>query len=128
MPDDCFAVKSFRTFVESSSAYSALQSELSNLLNFAAWRIQIAYFNEIKRSFENEQPLIDAINKVTIQHAMLDKMLFFVEDAIDQILDDLKERFEDEAYVSGESDESMEIDDVDHDDKIKMVNMYIICY
>jgi hypothetical protein len=111
IPDNKYSLDIFNSFVKTSSTFSVLQSELINLLGYYAWTKQIMYFRKIKAWFDNKRPLSDAEVQIPIEKIPLE-MMFFVEDAIDQILDDLKYRLDETTCKSNDTKDNETINDV----------------
>jgi hypothetical protein len=78
----------FKTVIKTTLAVSNLQSELNTLLNNHAWNAQIFYYKRIKACFDNDVPLSYDALQIPIE-GLNEATLFFVDDAIDQILSDL---------------------------------------
>lgn len=109
MHHDKYKVDFVKSFLKTSSALSHLESELNKMLNFHAWDKQIEYFKQVKASFEGKTTSIQ-MDRIHVERLPI-HLLFFVEDAIEQMLKDLESRFDDEAYES--SAETSDSDDIE---------------
>jgi hypothetical protein len=96
-------VKSYLKTTDALNSFNSFENELKNLLNFYAWDKQILYFKQIKASFKTQESILDRVNLIKIEGIPLD-MQFYIEDAIDQIFQELQNRFDDEGYESESSE------------------------
>lgn len=92
-------VKSYLKTTAALNSFNSYQTELSNLLSFYAWNTQILYFKQMKASVKTPELLLEKIKLIKIEGIPLE-MQFYIEDAIDQILQDLQNRFDDDGYES----------------------------
>jgi hypothetical protein len=105
IPSNQYTLDIFKSLVKTSSTFSNLEKEIGNLLSFYAWNKQILYFRQIQACFNiNKSEMLASTAESILVEPVPDDMMFFVEDAIDQIIADLKTLFEDEAYESGADD------------------------
>ena len=95
LPNEKYKVNFVKEFLIKSHAIKTLQFEMNNVLNFKAWNEQIFHFRQIKDSFLKRQ-----------SDESIDQVLFYVEDAIDQLFEELENQADDdEAYVSEEEND-----------------------
>ncbi|CAF1126244.1 unnamed protein product [Didymodactylos carnosus] len=104
---DKYTIEFIKSSLKSSFALKNLESEISNLLNFYAWKTQILYFKTIQTSIKKNVPLKNVIFELV--KGLPRELQFFIEDGIDQILEDFQKRIDDEGY---ESDENTTINDI----------------
>lgn len=82
-----------------------------SVLRFYAWTKQILYFQHIQACLRTEQPVSLSHKSIQIEGLPAD-MQFFVDEALDQLLDDLRAHEDkyDEAYESEQSGDDRETD------------------
>ena len=99
---DKYTIDFVTSALENSFAWKDLQSEVNSLLNFYAWQIQIWYFAKVQTASRSNVPLRDI--DFNCSQAMPSEFQFFVEDRIEQILEEFEKQTNDEGYESDSSD------------------------
>ncbi|UJR11290.1 hypothetical protein I4U23_015471 [Adineta vaga] len=102
-----YTIEFIKSSLKSSFALKNLESEISSLLNFYAWKIQLLYFKTIQISIQNNVPLKNVIFEPV--QGLPKELQFFIEDGIDQILEDFQKRIDDAGH---QSDENTTINDI----------------
>lgn len=98
LPDDKYTIDFVKSSLKNSSPLKNFQVEINDLLSHFAWNVQIEYFTEIRDALKNNNQLETVT--VTPKDNDLDESKFFVEDAIDEVLEELQKRIDDEGYES----------------------------
>jgi hypothetical protein len=98
---DKYTIEFIKSSLKSSFALENLESEIRNLLNFYAWKTQILYFKIIQASIGKNVPLKNVIFEPV--KGLPRELQFFIEDGIDQILEDFQRRIDDQGYQSDEN-------------------------
>jgi hypothetical protein len=99
LPEDKYSVDFIKSYLEMTTVFNSIESELNNLLNFFSWNKQILYFKSIKASFQNKKPLLDQVLLVPID-GIEEDMKFFVDDSFDKIFIELQNRMNDNSKAN----------------------------
>ncbi|CAF1664350.1 unnamed protein product [Rotaria magnacalcarata] len=110
---DKYTVEFVKSSLKKSFALNNLESEISNLLNFYAWNKQTFYFKTIRTAFKNNTPL-NKTNFLSAEGIPIE-LQFFIDDGIDQILEDFQKRIDDEGYESDSHDNEILIDSANYE-------------
>ena len=93
---DKYTVAFVKCVLQNSFSLKDLENEVNNSLNLFAWQTQIAYFNLIQDAVQNNASL----KNITFPFAkeLLTEFQFFIEDAIDKILEEFENLADDKGY------------------------------
>lgn len=98
LPENVYTVNLIKSVLKNCTVWKNLQNELIQSLHLYARLMQIACFANIRRAIENNQSL-ESIRVQPID-GLPEEFKFFIAEAMDEILEELGKRSDDQGYES----------------------------